>query len=283
MPKGVTDKRKSLQERFDAKVDRSTDACWHWMGSHTKTGHGTMRVSGLMCLAHRVAYELYIGPIPKWYQVNHTCHVSRCVNPEHLYLGTQQDNMSDALASNRLSGIKGDAPVSMTQIQPLLEQGLSYTAIGCELGVTGQYIGRLVNGRQRGKRSRNEKYVVYERQKGVCSGCGEVVPSEFAHLDHIVPRSKGGTDDVDNLQILCIMCNSLKGANSMDYLQGRLLCGERSAEPKQEVSLTDAEVAELRQLYAEGWRQIDLTKKYGVCQSMTHSIVHNKTRRAPVV
>ena len=61
---------------------------------------------------------------------------------------------------------------------------------------------------------RTQKHTLFGLQEGVCAGCAVVFPFRNFTIDHVVPRSKGGTDHVDNLQLLCGACNSMKGAKS---------------------------------------------------------------------
>ena len=63
------------------------------------------------------------------------------------------------------------------------------------------------------------KLVLYEEQNGRCNGCRIFLPPRNFDVDHIVPRAKGGSDEIDNLQLLCGACNRMKGARS----QGELL------------------------------------------------------------
>ena len=70
-----------------------------WGGAKDRWGYGVMYVGGKMVGAHRQAWEVAYGPIPEGIQVNHSCDTPPCLLPWHLYLGTQQDNMQDRLAS----------------------------------------------------------------------------------------------------------------------------------------------------------------------------------------
>lgn len=84
----------------------SNTGCWLWTGS--KTGRGSHRYGsfvhrGERKLAHRFSYEHFNGPIPYKKVVCHKCDVTACVNPEHLFIGTQSDNMRDCRDKNRLN------------------------------------------------------------------------------------------------------------------------------------------------------------------------------------
>jgi HNH endonuclease len=99
---------KSLSERFWLKV-RKTPTCWFWMASLHPDGYGHCWTGSKIVNAHRVAWELTRGPIPKGLNVLHKCDVPMCVNPSHLYLGTQKDNRRDADVRGRTNLPKGSA------------------------------------------------------------------------------------------------------------------------------------------------------------------------------
>ena len=72
--------------------------CWLWQGTIQPNGYGTIKVFGNMVLAHRYSRELHCGPIPAGLEVMHSCDCKSCINPDHLLLGTHQQNMSAAKA-----------------------------------------------------------------------------------------------------------------------------------------------------------------------------------------
>lgn len=95
--------RGTTAERFWDKVEQSP-GCWLWKAYRNANGYGTLGVGGrkgTVSLAHRVSWELHYGTIPDGMDVLHTCDVPSCIRPDHLFLGTQLDNMKDMVAKGR--------------------------------------------------------------------------------------------------------------------------------------------------------------------------------------
>jgi hypothetical protein len=90
--------------RFEAKVRRGNPSdCWLWTSSSMNGRYGGFWADGKPQYAHRLAFILAHGPIPAGLSVLHDCDVPMCVNPSHLFLGTQTDNMRDASQKGRLA------------------------------------------------------------------------------------------------------------------------------------------------------------------------------------
>lgn len=75
--------------------------CWEWNGSRFPRGYGQFSVNGKLCYAHRFAYRIHHGPFPSDLKILHRCDNPPCVNPEHLFLGTTQDNSDDMCRKGR--------------------------------------------------------------------------------------------------------------------------------------------------------------------------------------
>lgn len=124
---------------------RKTDFCWFWKAAVNKCGYGLFGAarSGSQ-LAHRWAWELTRGPIPDGMSVCHTCDNRRCVNPQHLFIGTHAENMRDMAEKGRMPSRKGaDSPsakVTEAQVIEIRNNGEPAHHIARRLGLTLQGI-----------------------------------------------------------------------------------------------------------------------------------------------
>ena len=149
-------------DAFWAKVavDDGQDPCWKWIGSCNSNGYGqAYHCGGYNVPAHRASWVLHYGSIPNAKQVLHDCDVKceagntsyrRCVNPAHLFLGTQRDNIRDARKKLRLRFGEGISWSKLTEcdvreILSLYENGVSQRSIATRYGVTYQNIWMVVH------------------------------------------------------------------------------------------------------------------------------------------
>jgi len=110
------------------------ESCQEWTGGKFTAGYGSVRINGKAKKAHRVSWEDHVGPIPEGMCVCHTCDNPSCINPNHLFLGTHQDNMRDKVNKGRQW--KGGHGLKLTNDQ--IEQMVSeYTGAYGELSALG--------------------------------------------------------------------------------------------------------------------------------------------------
>lgn len=88
------------EDRFNTSYE-VTETCWNWTGSLDRYGYGKFRVGPRTHKAHRYSYQQHYGDFDEKLHVLHRCDNPRCVNPDHLFLGTNRDNVADRTAKNR--------------------------------------------------------------------------------------------------------------------------------------------------------------------------------------
>ncbi len=101
--------RPTAEERFWRKVKKGQNhECWNWLGCYNNSGYGQVRIDRKSILVHRFSWEIHKGKIPDEMCVLHKCDNPFCVNPNHLFLGTNQDNINDKMNKNRQPDLKGE-------------------------------------------------------------------------------------------------------------------------------------------------------------------------------
>ncbi len=131
-------------ERFLSNFSKEGDGCWEWKGSRGKNKYGVLSLDGTQVYAHRFSYEHFKEPIPDGMYICHTCDNRCCVNPEHLWAGTPQDNISDCLSKCRNSTVLNKEDV--LKIRDMHEtKGLSLRKLAGLFNAGTSTIHRVVN------------------------------------------------------------------------------------------------------------------------------------------
>lgn len=148
-------KARPLLERFWERVSVVQGACWLWRGSTTAAGYGNLGAGGrggANVYAHRLSWEVHKGPIPPGMHVLHRCDNPPCVNPEHLFLGTQRDNNADKTRKGRHARGERHGNAKLTsekaaRIRQMRADGFgTQDAIARELGVTRSCVAHVLQG-----------------------------------------------------------------------------------------------------------------------------------------
>lgn len=151
----------SVEERFWMKVEK-TEGCWIWRALRSDSNYGRFMVSRSpqkLVQAHRLAWELTIGPIPDGLWVLHRCDNPPCVNPAHLFLGTRMDNIRDMHAKGRASGGSVPRPGEMSpnakitteqalEIKRRHRAGEGVTRVAAAFGISRSQVSRIATGKR---------------------------------------------------------------------------------------------------------------------------------------
>jgi len=160
----TTECQPHIEYRFWSKVDKtsSLNGCWLWTASTAGTfggGYGQFWYNGRNHFAHRFSWIIKNGLIPEGLQVHHNCPGGDnplCVNPDHLWLGTQQDNMDDKVSKGRQSCLKGEkhcnamlTELDILEIRDMYDnQKIVQSSIADIFGVSHTHISRIVRREQ---------------------------------------------------------------------------------------------------------------------------------------
>ena len=138
--------------RFWSKVERrGLDDCWRWQGPYLPSGYGAFWFGHNNVTAQRAAYALLVGTIPAGAVVRHSCDHKWCVNPRHLSIGTQAQNIQDKIDRNRQA--RGETHGNSTRTEDMVRRikeayalGRRQTSIAFCAGVDRGFVNRVVHG-----------------------------------------------------------------------------------------------------------------------------------------
>lgn len=126
--------------------------CWLWEGALNKDGYGRARYLHKDALAHRVSYQISYGAIPSGLNVLHKCDNPPCVNPGHLWVGTQKENQQDAVDKGRRKHVmppvrlgceNSQAILSTKDILSIRSDGRSQQKIAASFGISQQHVSKI--------------------------------------------------------------------------------------------------------------------------------------------
>lgn len=133
------------RSRFSQKVNIN-DGCWLWKGSLNSKGYGNFSFNKKKYNAHRAAYILFVDDVPSHIDICHSCDNRQCVNPSHLFAGTRQDNIRDAINKKRFSwNLKPPLLSSKAKEEIIkeLKEGIFHKEISKKHNVSRQAITRI--------------------------------------------------------------------------------------------------------------------------------------------
>lgn len=114
--------KRTPEQRLLAKASLDEGGCLVWFGDKDSNGYGRLRHAGSKCYpAHRLMFELRKGPIPEGLKIRHTCDNPPCINPDHLIIGTQKQNVADMFERGRANRASGEAHGRAKLTQAIVE------------------------------------------------------------------------------------------------------------------------------------------------------------------
>ena len=139
--------RSDVKQRFLEKVKQMESGCHEWQAGQARGGYGKFQLVGKTVTAHRMAYELFVAPIPDGLCVLHRCDNRLCVNPEHLFLGDLADNIKDMDKKQRRGTKSRLTYADAEQIKQMLVDRYSQETIAKKFNVNQTTISRIKLGK----------------------------------------------------------------------------------------------------------------------------------------
>jgi hypothetical protein len=185
-----------LIAKFNARYEVAPSGCWVWTGK-TRASYGRLYIgSGDIISAHRLSWKLFRGQVPDGMHVCHHCDNPRCVNPEHLFIGTDLDNSQDKMRKGRHTASPGEsngrAKITDAQAETivgLLQSGMGPSEVARLLRLPRGICARISAGR-------SWKHAISELPQAgggefVCPKCGWITWRQKALAGHLGAHAKG--------------------------------------------------------------------------------------------
>ena len=246
---------KPILERFLEKYEVNwASKCWEWQGAMVGMGYGVIggERRSPSIYAHRFAYKQFVGPIPEGMVVRHRCDNYGCVNPEHLELGTQQENMDDMRRRGRARLLSADEAM---EVRARVLGGESLSSVARDMGVHRMTVTRTLD-------------LV---SKGDFGGAGRKGSKAYVILS---PGQRG---------VLKALLADGKSVMEVSKIMGvdrktvrNIRDGKSTKAPNGNAKLTAETAKEVLAYWKAGFRQGEIGRAYGVSQTQVSRIVRGQ-------
>lgn len=140
-----------MQDYLVGRISVDANGCFNWLGSKNLKGYGTLSFNGKNVKAYRMSYAVFRREIPVGLSVCHHCDNRACINPSHLFLGTQKDNMADAARKHRMSHGGRHSRIGLTEQRVLdmiaaYKSGMETTEVANKFGVNSRVVRSILKG-----------------------------------------------------------------------------------------------------------------------------------------
>lgn len=145
-------KNYTIKDQFDRQW-RYTPSCWIWIGAmRKKVGYGCIKIKNVLHAAHRIGYELYVGPIPEGKILRHICDNPKCVNPAHMLPGTYSENTQDMIERGRGVDNSGEhhglSKLTWEDVQKIREDTRTHDKVAEEYGICAENVSMIKRNRR---------------------------------------------------------------------------------------------------------------------------------------
>ncbi len=157
MSRAISSDPDKNRDRLKNSISIDSAGCWIWQRAKSSRGYGQIWYGKKSTQAHRLSYQLFVGPIPEGMHICHHCDVPACINPEHLFPGTDRDNALDCVKKGRRPKVGPDrgtckhAHLTLEQAaivrQKIATRSGSLYDLAKELGISYYVIAGISNGR----------------------------------------------------------------------------------------------------------------------------------------
>lgn len=260
-------------------IDNKED-CWEWQG-RIKGGYGQFKFGNVVYVAHRVSYFLHFKVDPLQNLCCHTCDNRKCINPNHIFLGTQLENYEDAVNKKRATVIKGEthmnAKLNEEKVKAMIEEyakgGVTQSQLGEKYGIDGKYVDVVLKGRV-------WKHVECERIKTINPRISKMTENKVKALlkDHFIKKIKyPQLAKIYGISV-AVVCGIVKGKlwKNVSRVINGIICKHSSnlSSSKLEAS----QVSEIKKRYTQGGITFStLAKTYNVKDEAIRRIIQGIT------
>lgn len=139
-------------EKFWSNVEdlfgKTKEDCWNWIGLKNKGYGGPLTINNKKIYAHRFSFVMNNGNIPDYLQVCHRCDNPSCINPNHLFSGTQSDNRNDSKQKGRNKNWGLKSKLSLTEVKEIKQLAKTHTRkfIAEKFKISKSYLSEIING-----------------------------------------------------------------------------------------------------------------------------------------